>query len=330
MNKEAPYLSIVIAVRNDNYGGDFIQRLQNFIRWNTDLLEKHKVATEIVLVNWNPIENKPTLKESIKWVKNRQYVAYRIITVPKEVHLQFCDQEVRKVLPLYEYLAKNVGIRRANGQFVLAMNPDIQIDERIIRKISSKKLESNRFYRANRIDFKNGNINNKTSLWLKGFKYSKTDFLWLKKVVNKVKCLWRVHSVKFEWFFNIISWKVYYHNAEYKYQCNVSGDFLLMHKKSWLKLKGNPENTFLPLHTDALMVVMAGTSGLKEYIFKYSIYHQEHNRRFDASEKQNQENRTAYVYFQEEAQKMINNKKAIIYNNDSWGLINFELQEETF
>ena len=331
MQSMIPYLSIIITGRNDNYGGDFTQRLQNFIAWNTALLEKHQVATEIIFVNWNPIAENPSIKESIEWTENRKYVTYRIITVSQEIHEKFKNESVRKNLAFYEYLAKNTGIRRAKGEFILAMNPDILIDEAIIVQIGKQQLNKNYYYRANRIDFINNDIQQTTKLWLKGFtcifENNNKFHYTVNKIKNNLVCIWRTNSIKFESFFKRRNWIVYYHNAEYKYHCNVSGDFMLMHQQKWLELMGNPENTFLALHTDALMVVMAATSGLKEFVFAPAIFHQEHTRRFDATEKGNEENRKAYLFFQKAAQNMIKQQKPQIYNNKNWGLVNFDLSE---
>lgn len=337
--KKRPYLSIVIAARNDNYGGDFNQRIQNFITWNTNLLEKYKIGTEIIIVNWNPIEENVSLFESLNWPTNRKYVQFKIITVPNKVHLEYINTGIRKSFPLFEYLAKNAGIRRAKGEYILSMNPDILMHPKIFKN-SLFKLNKNAFYRVNRVDFKKSILNLKSiknhcfEIYYKGFKYPINGFSTLKYTLlnfyNSFKSNWRLHSSKYENIFNKKSWKVYYHNAEYKYHCNVSGDFMLMHSNNWFSLNAHPETTKLALHTDALMVVMAGTLGLQEKVLKNPIFHQEHSRRFNAEEKENIEYRAAYLNFQNEAQVMIKEQKPTIYNDDSWGLINFNLPEIEF
>jgi hypothetical protein len=104
-----------------------------------------------------------------------------------------------------------------------------------------------------------------------------------------------------------------------------------MHKSSWEKLNGYPENTRLSLHTDALMVVMAYSSGLQERVFRWPIYHQEHVRRYDADKSgEDPSLREAYLTFQEEAQAMLRNKKPVIYNNDKWGLTSHDFEEVSF
>src|SRR4030095_9388187 len=49
-----PYLSIVITGRNDNFGGDFNQRLLAAAAYNHQLLSGAGVEYELVFVEWRP------------------------------------------------------------------------------------------------------------------------------------------------------------------------------------------------------------------------------------------------------------------------------------
>ena len=93
---------------------------------------------------------------------------------------------------------------------------------------------------------------------------------------------WRSFTPKIAWLLNLISSPVFYNSAEYKLHCNVSGDFMLMHRDAWQLVRAHHENRPIALHVDALMVVQAATMGLKEVVFDSPIFHQEHERRFDA------------------------------------------------
>mgnify|MGYP006247749273 FL=1 len=122
-----------------------------------------------------------------------------------------------------------------------------------------------------------------------------------------------------------------YDNAEYFYHCNVSGDFMLLHRDKWFELHGNPENTYVAVHTDALMVIIAGTYGLKEKVFNAPIYHQDHDRRFDCDDIDvDPMLYDAYHTFQSKAQGMLKNNKAVIYNGDNWGMPEKDFQEVVF
>ena len=61
---ENPYLSIVICSRNDNHGGNMLRRMQVSISGLLEQLEKHRIESELILVDWNPPADKPLLKET--------------------------------------------------------------------------------------------------------------------------------------------------------------------------------------------------------------------------------------------------------------------------
>ena len=48
--------------------------------------------------------------------------------------------------------AKNVGMRRAKGEFVLVTNGDVLLGEALIGIISNRKLDKDSFYRIDRHD----------------------------------------------------------------------------------------------------------------------------------------------------------------------------------
>ena len=347
----SPYLSFVIAGRNDDYGGDFNERLQNSVHFLAKSIEQYRIPIEFLIVNYNPLSGKPSIYDAIDWPKNRQYLTFRIITVPPELHQQLEQEGVRKSVPLFEYIAKNIGIRRASGRFICAANPDIIFDPAIIRCLRKQRLLHKAYYRVDRCDFKNTDLNgvhnlsglkvirhNVYRIFLKGNKYEVKSGshlgwqLFKRRLYNYFRLKYDIHLLKIDKFAQEkLNLTVDYHNAEFFCHCNVSGDFMLMHRDNWFKLNGYPEKTRLSLHTDALMVVMAFTSGLKEQVLKWPIYHQEHQRRYDADKSgEDQSLRDAYLQFQDDAQRMLKDKKPIIYNNEDWGLRDFQFDELIF
>ena len=52
-------ISIVITGRNDNYGGDFSARLQRCVSYNHQELTSHKIDSELIFVNYNPLTLPP-------------------------------------------------------------------------------------------------------------------------------------------------------------------------------------------------------------------------------------------------------------------------------
>ena len=69
--------------------------------------------------------------------------------MPPEIHQRFPNADQ---LPIFEYIAKNAGLRRARGQFLLATNPDLFVSPALIRWLARAPLSPDRFYRVDRLD----------------------------------------------------------------------------------------------------------------------------------------------------------------------------------
>ena len=67
--------------------------------------------------------------------------------VKKDHHLKLPNSDR---LNFFQMIAKNVGIRRASGEFILATNIDVILNQKIYEFIAQKKLEKNTIYRCNR------------------------------------------------------------------------------------------------------------------------------------------------------------------------------------
>lgn len=336
-HKKAPLISFVIAGRNDNYGGDFKSRLERCILSLYEQLITNNVPSEIIFVNYNPLPT-PAITDFIAWPKATENIQIKIITVPAQMHQELISNHTIKEVPVLEYPAKNAGIVRAKGDFILAMNPDIIFDSAFFKAVFN--LKKGTYYRCNRYDFqlKNDEIitgdcvtfakNNCTKIWVKAIakeiKKGRVSRFKLAQIIAQQK----VEILRYSMIraFNFL-WKIKLHpKAEYKYHCNVSGDFMLLHKEHWSQLRAYKEHAFMSLHMDALFVVQAATLGLKEVVFSFPIYHQEHERRYNATQ-ENPDFRAAYLSFQKEAQLMIKNKKPSLYNSEDWGLSNAKLEE---
>lgn len=134
-------LSIVVSGRNDNHCGDFIYRM------NCSLATLPEDA-EIIMVEWNPPEDAAPLASTIK------RPGVRVITVPREAHNSMHGWDA---FPFFEYRAKNVGIRRATGDWILSMNPDIYFGIEMQERLG-QRLDSIFFYQAPRHDIDGGKL----------------------------------------------------------------------------------------------------------------------------------------------------------------------------
>jgi hypothetical protein len=146
--ERTPFLSVVVTARNDDHGGDLLYRMQVFVNALVRQCGRFGVTAELIVVEWNPPPDRPRLREALRWPDNPNVDA-RIIEVPHERHrrLRHSDR-----LPLFQMIAKNVGIRRARGRFVLATNIDLLFPDDLMRFLASGHLSERAVYRVDRHD----------------------------------------------------------------------------------------------------------------------------------------------------------------------------------
>jgi hypothetical protein len=144
-----PYISLVVTARNDNHGGNLLGRMQAFINSWIGQARQHHIPSELIIVEWNPPQDRVRLAEALRWPQDLGPCQVRFIEVPPEVHRRFAHAEA---LPLYQMIAKNVGIRRARAPFVLVTNIDILFSSELARFLGERRLQPGRMYRMDRHD----------------------------------------------------------------------------------------------------------------------------------------------------------------------------------
>jgi hypothetical protein len=148
-----PYLSLVLTGRNDNFGGDFNERLFAAVAYNHHRLAAAGVNYELVFVEWRPVPGRPLLADLLR--EHVPELGSRLTTyeVDERYHDAF-SQNPR--LQFHEFIAKNVGIRRAVGSYLLATNTDIYLSHDLVCLIARQTLRPMVLYRATRVDLKSG------------------------------------------------------------------------------------------------------------------------------------------------------------------------------
>src|SRR3954451_127664 len=149
MADSEPLLSVVATSRNDNHGENLLRRMQTFVNNFIGQCIRHNLRAELILVEWNPPADRPRLAQALRWPADTGPCQVRIIEVPPELHRRFRHSEA---LPLFQMIAKNVGIRRARGEFILCTNIDILMSDELVRFLASGKLERGKMYRIDRMD----------------------------------------------------------------------------------------------------------------------------------------------------------------------------------
>lgn len=315
------HISFVVTARNDDYGGNFLHRMQVFLNALAELCSRQESGWELIIVEWNPPPDKPNLAEVIKWPSSIGSDTIRIIQVPIEIHNRFPNSDR---MPMFEYIAKNVGIRRARGRFVLATNPDIIFSAELIKYLFSDKLKDNWFYRVNRYDVEkeiplNMAVEEQLSLCQR---YSTRVALRLGTVNanHDMLKLMRLHATSAIRALTSKSSGSVVHDR-FRLHMNASGDFFVMAKSNWDELRGYPEfksHSFI----DGYICVMAASLGLKQTVPSGNkrVYHQEHDR----SEHSSRPLTDLDALFERGA-IMLRSKTPMIFNGEDWGLAGDQL-----
>jgi len=316
-----PRLSFVVVARNDDYGGHFLERMQIFLDNLIKLGGELKLQAELIIVEWNPPADRPRLRQVLQMPKLPGSITLRIIEVPREMHASLPNSDR---IPLFEYLGKNVGVRRARGEFVMVANPDVFYNESMLHFFSSGKLDLKAFYRVDKYDVGGVTIPSQGT-------DSRSVLSLAPKNVIRINNRYGEGILKGE---KIWSWRNIRRRLSYLKQiarhfpfappyANAAGDFFLMSRASWHSLRGYPE---MPTHSlmDGYICYMAAALGLRQIILPepLRIYHFEHHH-------QGTETRpwTDTGPYGERCLTMLKTQKPWIPNDANWGFGDTDLPE---
>jgi len=109
-------LSVVVVIRNDNYGLYFQDRLVCFFK----SIQECPFDLELILVEWNPPQENKSFFEEYKSILPTNKII-KIITIPNQIHNKLPNSTH---FPVFEYIGKNCGGRHSSGEYILFTNPD--------------------------------------------------------------------------------------------------------------------------------------------------------------------------------------------------------------
>lgn len=320
-----PNISFVVAARNDNYGGNFLHRMQVFLKCLLTLWQQCELSGELIIVEWNPPQGAPLLAEALSWPPTVPPGRVRIIEVPKALHRHLPNSDR---IAMFEYIAKNVGVRRAKGQHVLATNPDIIFSKELMEFLASGQLSSNAFYRVDRHD-----VGAPVPLGLEvaeQLRFCEENVVRIRtragtfptKILDpQNRRVYRGYLDKARSPKAMLRWVM--SQFFLKVHTGGPGDFTLMAREHWHALRGYPE---LPTqrHIDSYICFMAKAIGLSQVVLKspLRIYHQEH----EVAEMFGRP-ATDYDLYWGYVTRMGRSKKPIFLNDGNWGLASEQLVE---
>lgn len=319
-----PKLSIVMTARNDNYGGHLIGRIQSSIQVLIYLTNLYHYETELIIVEYNPPVAKPRLHEILQ-IQNNRHLTIRFIDVPNSYHktLPLSDKS-----PFFEYIAKNIGVRRASSDFILSTNLDILFSDQFFAYLSTHSLDTNAFYRVNRCDIP----------------YREFPVIWSgKKILERSEqsafvaltekgisilrpfSILGLKSLLSKYLYPLLMYAKYgkMENLDCPLHERAAGDFLLMQKDIWKKIKGFSE---LPIsgYLDGYILYHAYCLGVSQIVLPYPIYHMYHE--YDRKGRPTKELST-YI---KDRNTMFETKKMIMQNKKHWGADDTIFKEKIF
>ena len=234
-----PYLSIVCFARNDAYTPTYGLRADRSLQFLVRQLERLRVPTEIVIVEWNPPVGKPLLADELTTPPGGGYVTLRYVIVDGQYHKNFGGWENRGI---HGSAAANVGLRRSRGRFILFKHIDTYLAEPLVKWISTQQAGSDAIYRCDRVDIRMAGDD-----WI-DLPDDRIIEEFSKHIVQRQTRL--THSV---------DWKIR------DLHTNASGDFMLMAAEKWAAIRGFPHDpTVLCLDADSIAMHAAAAHGAQE------------------------------------------------------------------
>ena len=272
--------SVVILTKNDNYGENLNHRAKMCIN---SLVENFD---EVVIVDWKTRDRKTLLSNIIDQVPH----------VGKIKSIEVSNELLKEKYPHYyqwnilEAVGRNVGIRRATGDWLASTNVDI-----VTTPIDFSKLSLNEFYTSSRRDIdENFHLGITDYQQLKNILWENKDSYHDKPVVQNSTDIWSLVV--------------------------CCGDFQIGARDVWMKTKGFEESILYGCGIDSNVMKKASYhSDIK--ILPYYLFHLNHGKggeRFDGEVTPPMSNQHAIIQDFDQTT-----------NGENWGLADEELIIET-
>lgn len=291
-------LSVCITSRNDNYGGNLKERATFCLNSMIGTFD------EVFFVDWNSPLEAGSLLNLIKPDLQLKGNLHHIVITPEVAGLLTNNDP--HAARCCEVLGRNLGIRRATGDYIVSSNIDIICPKRQDLEDTINKLDPNTLYTISR---------------------RHTDWQQIKQIsgVDNVEDLDFRSWPSVRDSLNLQSTERHFDEKiatsdDYSI-INCCGDFQLAHKNIWNSIRGFEEDLIYVLYSDTNVqkkAVMHGF-GLKA-IYSPALYHIDHGPggagfMTGLNKKTNDMNRA--VTFQHHTQ-----------NKDTWGFSDIEIEYE--
>jgi hypothetical protein len=338
-----PALSIVVASRNDAHGGNIRKRMLLFMKGLLDQARRHDLRAELVVVDWNPPPDRPPLSDALPAPRTGDRLVVRYVTVPPALHARYRRSGD---LPLYQMIAKNVGIRRARGRFVLCTNVDLLFSDALCRFLAATTLRPDTYYRANRCDVPDGvdeswDITRQLA-WCEAHVIRRLGRNPAYANINLELVGLRDKGPVKRWIFDkmAIAMQAFWSpekRAFYQLDTFACGDFTLMSRDAWTAIRGYAELDLYSLHVDSLGLISAAAAGYRQHVLPTNActYHIDHPSGWEGLSLLDKvrflERRPALDYglVHDLGLYALAQRAPLPLNDESWGLADLDLHEVT-
>jgi hypothetical protein len=315
-----------------------------FVAGLLEQTRQYRFPVELVFVEWNPPAGRPRLHEVLPKPGAEDCLTLRYITAPPSIHQRF-----RRApdIPLFQMIAKNVGIRRARGRFILCTNIDLLFSDALFRTLASKCLREDTYYRANRCDVPE-TIN-------PAWPFSE-QLAWCERNIGRrlgrdlryrnisLELVGLQHKSRAKkWVFDkmALGMSLYWSSEKKKYfqlDLFACGDFTLMSRQAWEAIQGYVELDLYSLHIDSLGVIAANALGYRQHVFppEACTYHISHPDGWETlsslAKVKFLSERPAldYALVMEVGMEMLAKPKPYDLNAPNWGYADVEMEELAF
>jgi hypothetical protein len=176
--------------------------------------------------------------------------------------------------PVLEFHAKNVGIRRARGDFVLVTNPDILFSTALIDEIAQRKLRVDTVYRTDRYDFVTSGIADVAAEDLTEFALTNTFVM--HGMVGAASVSMPIEPGGRAWNGLPVSAP-----EPDVWHTNGCGDFMLAAREAFYTVRGLYETVEHRWHIDSISLFRFAVAKMRQQVWTAPrcVFHQHHDRR---------------------------------------------------
>jgi hypothetical protein len=248
-----PFLSVVVASRNDDHCGDLLSRLRTSVSGWLGHAARNRMSLELILVEWNPPPDRPRLQDVLDWSRV-DTCPVRILSVPHAVHARYPYSDR---VGIHGAVALNAGVRRAQGEFVLATTSDVLASDALAAFLAPRHLKKGSFYRIDRSD---------VSPQVVGVDGLEAQLAFCESHIL------RVHGRG--------GHRLPRPRGAPELHLGAPGDFMLLSRQTWHDVRGYPEFDIVGLGLDILLCYIAHLHGDREAVLEppMRLFHIDHPR----------------------------------------------------